>query len=817
MMRFAPVVLVALLAPLHAAGQAALLTPTGSDPGSLSMMDDAAAMVPITDVFPDGIKIGSETYTSMSISTNGYVTFGHSYAGYNPQGIAGYSLGPIVAPQFDDLDPSKGGTVTYQQSAGDGRDYVVATWQNVHPYSSAVMAGSASPGNTFQVVLRATERASTDLDIEIRYVELSWAGSSAWPTAGWSVGDQVTYAELPQSGSSDFLAVLSGSNTGSSGIYRWQVVDGTIQTVPTVTATAAATDIGGTGATGGGTVSSSGGPTVTAWGVAYDTSGSPTVADATAPAAEAAGTGSFSATLTGLEPATTYYVRAYATNALGTSYGPQVSFTTALILSQTITFPSFDGGERYGEGPLVLAATASSGLPVSYTSSDAEVAVIEGDTLHITGAGSVEIAASQAGNDGYEPADDVVQVLSVGRRVVQGSFSVAPIKIYDGGTATDVTDLRLEGVLAADSGLVALLGGPAHYETPDVGDDKQVQLDTVTITGARSAHYTLAGVTSVQAHVHAGPPVQVTLAGPNSVVAGQPSGTLTLTIRDAYGNPTAVTTSTVFDVVSDHGLGGVAFGPDHTLTLATGSSEVGFTYLSEGIGTGRHRLTATGVSGVSELVGADAVHTLQVVSDGVASFRITTPAGGALGDQFLDSLVVVHITALDAHGNAADDFTGRVSLESNGILTEGGGETASFVRGVLEAHTVVFGATGPVTLTATGPDGSGAGSTASFHVIRPVPSLEVTLNVSDDTPALGSLITLELTVTNHGTALAPNVVVQNPLAGQTRLRAESVDADTGAVDADPGPWRVGDLAPGQRAKLLIRARVVTPQAPPQSP
>jgi hypothetical protein len=40
------------------------------------------------------------------------------------------------------------------------------------------------------------------------------------------------------------------------------------------------------------------------------------------------GTGAFVASLTGLAPATLYYVRAYATNSVGTSYGAQVSFTT---------------------------------------------------------------------------------------------------------------------------------------------------------------------------------------------------------------------------------------------------------------------------------------------------------------------------------------------------------------------------------------------------------------------------------------------------------------------------------------------------------
>jgi hypothetical protein len=40
------------------------------------------------------------------------------------------------------------------------------------------------------------------------------------------------------------------------------------------------------------------------------------------------GEGSFTANLSGLSPATLYYARAFATNATGTSYGSQVSFTT---------------------------------------------------------------------------------------------------------------------------------------------------------------------------------------------------------------------------------------------------------------------------------------------------------------------------------------------------------------------------------------------------------------------------------------------------------------------------------------------------------
>ncbi|MFM7033498.1 MAG: FISUMP domain-containing protein, partial [Bacteroidota bacterium] len=95
---------------------------------------------------------------------------------------------------------------------------------------------------------------------------------------------------------------------------------------PLVTTTAV-TSITHTGATTGGNVTSDGGATVTARGVAYDTAQTPTTANNTT--SNGTGTGAFTSTLSGLTLSTLYYVRAYATNAVGTAYGSQVSFTTS--------------------------------------------------------------------------------------------------------------------------------------------------------------------------------------------------------------------------------------------------------------------------------------------------------------------------------------------------------------------------------------------------------------------------------------------------------------------------------------------------------
>ncbi|MBO5809643.1 MAG: DUF1566 domain-containing protein [Bacteroidales bacterium] len=95
--------------------------------------------------------------------------------------------------------------------------------------------------------------------------------------------------------------------------------------LPTVT-TNTVTNIKATTATCGGNVTSDGNSTVTARGVCWSTSPNPTINDNKT--TDGSGTGSYTSNLTNLSDNTTYYVRAYATNEKGTSYGEEKSFTT---------------------------------------------------------------------------------------------------------------------------------------------------------------------------------------------------------------------------------------------------------------------------------------------------------------------------------------------------------------------------------------------------------------------------------------------------------------------------------------------------------
>lgn len=95
--------------------------------------------------------------------------------------------------------------------------------------------------------------------------------------------------------------------------------------IPTLT-TSSVSSITQTSANSGGNISNDGGASVTSRGVCWSTAQTPTTADTKT--TDGTGTGSFTSSISGLTSNTTYYVRAYAINSVGTAYGNAVSFTT---------------------------------------------------------------------------------------------------------------------------------------------------------------------------------------------------------------------------------------------------------------------------------------------------------------------------------------------------------------------------------------------------------------------------------------------------------------------------------------------------------
>jgi len=92
-------------------------------------------------------------------------------------------------------------------------------------------------------------------------------------------------------------------------------------------------------------------------------------------------------------------------------------------VSQTIIFNALPN-VTYGVSPITLTATASSGLPVSYTVTGP--ATLSGSTLTITGTGTVTVTASQAGNSNYAPATPVSQSFTVSSAST-ANFTITPV------------------------------------------------------------------------------------------------------------------------------------------------------------------------------------------------------------------------------------------------------------------------------------------------------------------------------------------------------------------------------------------------------
>ncbi len=226
----------------------------------------------------------SHTFTDLTANTTYYV---RAYA-INSVGIA-YSeqmevttlanTAPVVVTQSASVVGVCQGNVT-----SDGglevteRGFCYSTYPNPTIYDNYVAAGSGS--GAFTATL-------PDLVIGTTYYIKAYATNSL----GTTYGEQMSF---------------------------------TFATLPTVT-TASVSNFDKSTAACGGNVTADGYSTVTARGVCWSTSHNPTINNSKT--TNGTGTGSFTSTLTGLTLGTTYYVRAYATNDVGTAYGAEVSFT----------------------------------------------------------------------------------------------------------------------------------------------------------------------------------------------------------------------------------------------------------------------------------------------------------------------------------------------------------------------------------------------------------------------------------------------------------------------------------------------------------
>ncbi|MBB5048945.1 hypothetical protein HNR60_003716 [Rhodopseudomonas rhenobacensis] len=479
-------------------------------------------------------------------------------------------------------------------------------------------------------------------------------------------------------------------------------------------------------------------------------------------------------TVTGLTNGTAYTFTVTATNSNATGPASAASNSVTPKAAQTITFAQ-PGAQNFGTSP-TLSASATSSLPVTFTSSTTGVCTIStGGTLTFVTAGTCTINADQAGDASYQAAPTVTRSLAV-NAVVPGAPTI--------GTAT-----------AGDAQATVTFTAPASNGGSAI-TDYTVTSSPGGFTGSGGASpITVTGLTNGIAYTF-------------TVIATNSAGTGADSAASNSVTPKAAQTITFAPP------GAQTFGTSPTLSAsATSSLAVTFSSTTTGVCTVTPSGTLTFVTAGTCTINADQAGdgTYLAAPTVSQSFAVNAIAPGAptIGTATPgDAQATVTFTAPASNGGSA--ITGYTVTSSPGGFTGSGGASPITVTGLTNGIAYTF------TVTATNSAGTGAASAAS-NSVTPKAAQTITFaqpgaQTFGTSPTLSASATSSLavtfsstttgvcTVTPSGTltfVTAGTCTINADQAGDTSYQAAPTVTRSFAVNAIvPGAPTIGTATPG---------------------
>jgi|GEM_PF-1017343 len=393
-----------------------------------------------------------------------------------------------------------------------------------------------------------------------------------------------------------------------------------------------------------------------------------------------------------------------AHQAGNTTYNPAPDVSRTFFIAkanQTITFDTL-ADKVYGAPAFTLTATASSSLPVTFTTSSL-ACTVEGNLVTLTGVGSCTITAHQTGNTTYNAAPDVSRTFFIAKANQIITFDTLADKVYGAPTFTLTA--------TASSGL------PVTFTTSYLACTVEGNLVTLTTSGicAITAHqagdgnYNAASDVTQTFTIARADTATALASVPTDSVFGQPI-IFTAAVTSSVGIPTGVVTFTLDGALIIRSLNsGIA--TYTTNTLAVGS------YLAVAVYGGDAQFDASQSAGVTVTVTSPVVP--------VDNLAVASNSPTALG----------HATA----------FTATIGAGSNVTYAWAFGDGASDT-GALVSH--IYPATGNYTAVVTAANSAGrVTKTVAVVVVNAttsVASTAPTLAVFPSSP--GALLSVTLTV-----------------------------------------------------------------------